>query len=203
MFNQEEKTCLTDPLIQFNRSKELSSLVTDDQSDREKWSAMSQSELDDVALRDRIRRIRVGEIFGEGCFKMAADYAAASMIYQHGDVPDHYYQAFIWANRAVALGDEEQKKLVALTIDRYLVSIGKKQLFGSQFFASETSGWCYCLQPVELSFPDDLRKSYLGRTLSDEYDALSFLNQGKNNCIQRECYEELELSPQGTVPGFW
>lgn len=203
VFNPDEKTCLTDLLVQSNRSNELSSLVIDDQADREKWGIMSKDDLNNVVLRDRMRRMRVGEIFGEGCLKTAADYVAASLIYQHGDVPEHYYQAFIWAGRAVALGDEEQKKLEALTIDRYLVSIGKKQLFGSQFFASEASGWCYCLQPVESSFPDDLRKNYLGRTLSDEYDALSLLNHGKNNCIQRECQEELEPSPQGTVLGFW
>lgn len=53
-------------------------------------------------------------------------------MYQHGDVSDHYYLAFMWALRSVALGNEDVKSLVALTVDRYLVSIGKKQLFGSQ-----------------------------------------------------------------------
>ena len=56
---------------------------------------------------DLIRRKRVGEIFGEGCFKTAKDYSAASLIFQHGDTPDHYYQA-LWANRAVELGDISQ-----------------------------------------------------------------------------------------------
>ena len=72
------------------------------------------------------------EILGEGCFKSAEDYAAASLIYQHGDSPDHFFQAFIWALRAVQLGDFQQKSLVAMTVDRYLISSGKKQLFGTQ-----------------------------------------------------------------------
>ena len=203
LLDDVNQTCLTHPDVQHLRSKELAELVDLDQKDRENWDELSEEEKTNIAARDLKRRMRVGEIFGEGCFKTTADYSAASLIYQHWDVPDHYYQAFIWANEAVSLGDAKQKHLVALTIDRYLVSIGKKQLFGSQAFASDNSNWCFCLEPIESSFPDALRLDYLGSTLSQQYDWLSSINEGKNDCPTAECQHELKPTPKGSIPGFW
>jgi hypothetical protein len=197
-------TCLTEPKIQTARSKELKNLLEADQKERKKsWEQLSRQQMEAIAKRDLKRRIRVGEIFAEGCLKTADDYAAAAMIYQHGDVPDHYFQAFIWSQRGVMLGDEHQKHMMALAIDRYLVSIGKKQLFGSQGSASDTTGWCVCMEPVESTFPETIRQQYLGQSLSDKYAEISAFNEGKNNCKDRECPHSLKPSPKGTVPGFW
>ncbi|MDF1756942.1 MAG: hypothetical protein P1U74_01395 [Legionellaceae bacterium] len=156
-----EPTCLTDPKLQEARSKELKKLFDADVKDRENWETLSITQLEEIRVHDNKRRIRVGAIFAEGCFKSSDDYSRAALIFQHGEVPDHYYQAFIWANIAVDLGDDTQRPMVALTIDRYLVSIGKKQLFGSQSLASAATNWCYCMQTVEESFPDSIRLSYL------------------------------------------
>ena len=49
--------------------------------------------------------------------RTAQDYSAAALIYQHGVVPDHYQQAFIWSNRAIEEGDVKEKQLAALAID--------------------------------------------------------------------------------------
>jgi hypothetical protein len=196
-----DSRCSVNPEKQKARSKELHDMVISDQKDRENWQNLSDEEREIVMENDLNRRKQVGQILGEGCFKTTEDYAAASLIYQHGDVPDHYYQAFIWANRAVELGDIKQKGLVAVTIDRYLVNIGKKQLFGSQAY-SDTQTPCACLQPVETSFPDSLRNEYSGMTLRDRYNWLASLNQGKQ-CPNIECADPLQPSPKGTVPGFW
>ena len=188
--------------MQASRSNELIDLVGADQTERANFLNMSEEERLKLFENDRIRRKRVGEILGEGCFKTAEDYAAASLIYQHGDVPDHFYQAFVWANRAVQLGDLEQKQLVAMTIDRYLVSIGRRQLFASQAYASDATGGCYCLEQVETSFPDSIREAFSRPSLVENYDWLATLNQGKN-CPNSDCTKELQPSPKGTVPGFW
>ena len=79
-----------------------------------------------VTPRDLARRIKVASIFAEGCFKSAADYASAAMVFQHGTAADHFYQTFIWANKAVQLGDESQRWLTAAGLDRYLVALGQK-----------------------------------------------------------------------------
>lgn len=203
--DQPMPSCSNDSKMQEARSKELAQLVALDQKEREHFNThMTLNEINNQIKNDLIRRTRVGEIMAEGCFKTASDYAAASLIYQHGDVPDHYYQAFIWANRAISLGDIKQKGLAAMTIDRYLISIGKKQIFGSQFYAKNVRGnGCFCLQPIERSFPDSLRIEYLGKKLADQYDYLSKLNNKEMNCSAVECPTKLSSTPKGTIPGFW
>ncbi len=185
------------------RSKELSAIAKADQDDRVHWERKTQKELAKVVKRDTIRRRRVGEIFGEGCFQTAKDFAAAAIVFQHGIVSEHFFQAFIWTQRAVELGDSSQKRLMALALDRYLVTIGHKQLFASQAikpdFKPET---CWCLQPIEESFPDERRKEISGKSSNEAYDGLKELNSG-NFCPIQECKTELKPSPQGTVPGFW
>ncbi len=198
-----DASCLTNAATQAARSKELKKLFEADIHDRDNWEKMSRKQLEMMRMRDQVRRIRVSEIFAEGCFKTSDDYAEAALIYQHGEVPDHFYQAFIWSNRAVALGDKDQKQMVALTIDRYLVSIGKKQLFGSQAFASQATNWCYCMSQVELTFPDSMRQDYLEKSLKSEYAEIASMNKRKNNCIHLECSDKLKPSPKGSVPGFW
>ncbi|MBA2649729.1 MAG: hypothetical protein H0U75_09100 [Legionella sp.] len=197
-------TCISDPRLQIIRSKELHTMYLADQKERVGFGTdMSRKEINQLIEQDLKRRKRVGEIMGEGCISTMEDYAAAALIYQHGDVPDHYYQAFIWASKALSLGDLKQKALVAMTIDRYLISIGKKQLFGSQFQASSTSGWCTCLLPVEQSFPDSLRMDYLEKKLSEQFKFLLTLNKDKKNCPSNECDIKLSPSLKGSVPGFW
>ncbi|EKE01026.1 MAG: hypothetical protein ACD_21C00240G0002 [uncultured bacterium] len=200
-------TCINNPKLQQARSLELKKLVAADQKCRtSKNGEMADANKIDwskVTKQDLARRKRVGEIFGEGCLKSPEDYLAAALIYQHGDVPDHYYQTYIWANHAAELGEKEAKSLAAKAIDRYLVHIGKKQLFGTQYSSTSPKDWCYCMSQVEPSFPDDLRKEYLGQPL-DEYsrDHFAMFNKGKN-CPNVECSKNLKPTPKGTVPGLW
>ncbi len=185
------------------RSKELAAIVKADQADREDWDSWTDEERQEVSRRDVARRKRVGEIFGEGCFSKAEDYAAAALVYQHGDIPDHFLQAFMWAKKAVELGDEDQRRLMAMAIDRYLVNIGHKQLFASQFTNPDVKpGSCWCLQQIEPTFPDDLRKKIGGKRLSESFKMLEQLNEG-TDCPNAECSEALEPSPSGMIPGFW
>ena len=198
------KSCHADKLRQEARSKELQNIVKADQDDREDFFKKTPEELQGMAHRDDERRKRVGEIFGEGCFLNAEDFAAAALVYQHGDVPEHYLQAFMWAKRAVELGDEKQKRLMGLAIDRYLVNISHKQLFASQATKTDVSNpnSCWCLQQIEPSFPDSLRKEIANKTFKEAFDWLEELNKG-TNCPNIECTQELKPSPKGTVPGFW
>lgn len=193
--------CTMQPELQEARSLEIHQLMTADQKDRENWENLTEEEQEQVALDDLNRRKRIGEIFGEGCFVSAKNYIEAALIFQHGDSPDHYYQAFIWSNKAAQLGITKATNLAALAIDRYLISINKKQLFGSQayiFYNSE----CFCMPPVEPSFPDSYRQEFAGFTLNDKINWLASLNEGKN-CPSLECDMSLDDTPQGSIPGFW
>ncbi len=195
--------CAEDGARRKARGDELQKLVRADQEDRKDWQAWTPAESANVGLRDLARRKRVGEIFGEGCFSTAEDYAAAALIFQHGDAPDHYYQVFVWARRAVELGDSKQKDLMAIGLDRYLVSVGRKQLFASQAFQSGPGG-CFCLQPVEPSFSDEKRGEWTERTLKGGFQWVDSLNAAAKKCPPaQECAKPLAPSPRGSVPGFW
>lgn len=195
--------CNQDPQRLEVRSKELAQIVKADQDDREDFQSKTPEEMQKMVKNDVVRRKRVGEIFGEGCFSKAQDFAAAALVYQHGDVPEHFFQTFMWAKRAVELGDHTQQRMMALGIDRYLVNTGKRQLFGSQATKDGlTAEACWCLQQVEESFPDQVRKSQAGKNLKEALEWVQELNAGKS-CPTQECTKELQPSPKGTVPGFW
>lgn len=198
------RPCVDDTKRQEARSAELQMIVESDQADRKDFFNKTSEELLELAKRDVEKRKRVGEIFGEGCFKAAADFSAAALVYQHGDRSDHYMQTYIWAKRAIELGDDTQKSLMAFGIDRYLVNTGHKQLFGSQAVTVDKANplSCWCLQEVEKSFPDSLRVKYTNRALQDNYQWLKTLNLGKS-CANTECKENLAPTPRGSVLGFW
>ena len=205
-------TCANDPKLQQARSLELQQLVAADQASRvsENGEPIDFDKIDRNKMKkqDLAHRKRVGELFGEGCLKSAADYLAAALIYQHGDVPDHYYQTYIWATRAIKLGINEAevksaKLMAALSIDRYLVSLGDKQLFGSQFGMAQPKDQCWCMEQVEPSFPDTLRKEYLGQSLLERSrDSFAMFNKGKN-CPNVECSKKLKPTPKGIILGLW
>lgn len=199
--------CLDNPKLQIERAKELQTILEADQNDERKAMAehpeapLVQKNLEEMAKRDLSRRKRVAEIFAEGCLKTARDYAAASLVFQHGNVPDHYLQAFLWARRAVDLGDASQKAMVAMTIDRYLVNLGHKQLFATQF-GKAVGESCLCMEPVEESFPDSQRLKYQKNSLAEQLAWLKKKNEGAK-CPSSYCRREFKGSPSGTVPGFW
>ncbi len=203
----QSKSCLSDPKIQTARSSELQEIYKNDQDDRK----FMESGLDKIWPKDKTeimnrndieRRRRVAEIFAEGCFKTSADYVAAAMVFQHGIVPDHFYQTFIWSKKALDLGDVHSKHMMALGIDRYLVNIGQKQLFGSQAHKVNINDLCWCIQSIEKSFPESLRLKYLGKTKADQFQWVKEIN-GKNSCPAQECEDALKPTPREFVPGFW
>jgi hypothetical protein len=194
------QSCITNPALQPAKSAELIQLAKDDQDDRSNPRDIDWSK---VGPRDLDRRIKVATIFAQGCFKVAADFASAALVFQHGDSADQAYQTFIWAKRAVDLGDATQKSLVVKGLDRYLVRIGHKQLFGTQY-ALDFGNPCMCFEPLEESFPDGKRPEYLGMTL--EENRLLIIKEYKvsQSCLPiRICERSVQSTPAGSIPGFW
>ena len=193
--------CLEDPNKQLLRSAELQQIVKADQDDRE--GPFDKIDWPQVSQRDEARRKRVGEILGEGCFKTAADYSAAALVFQHGDNPDQFFLTFVWAKKAVELGDESQSRLLAMGIDRYLTKSGHKQLFGTQATKSDSDP-CWCLEDIEPSFPAEVRLKFWKKTIADQMAWVNSLNENSPKCKAANfCSKILKKSPAGTVPGFW
>jgi len=183
-------------------SAELQHLKDEDQADRQ--GPVNAIDWARVSPRDLERRVRVATLFAEGCFHDGKDYAAAAMIYQHGDGPDHPFQAFIWAKRALELGDMgENKWLMAAALDRYLVRSGQKELFATQY-SKDTGSECWCLEPTELSFPDAERAEYTKKSIQQALEGSKQFDSNPGACAETTyCKHDLKPSPRGTVPGFW
>jgi hypothetical protein len=194
-------TCDSSPAFESEKSFELLKLAREDQIDRSR--AYDSIDWAHVNPADLQRRIRVAQIFAEGCFKTGQDYASAALIFQHGTTADHYFQAFIWANEAVKRGDASQRMLAADAIDRYLVASGRKQLFGTQFSKSSGAKF-FCVQPIEPTFPEARRLEYLKMNRKD-YVTFVFKTIGAKQSFEetKNCDRILDASPAGTVVGLW
>lgn len=195
----EINPCGEDPARLKARSAELRKLAEEDQADRKTphidWAK--------IFPRDVQRRKRVGEIFGEGCFHQASDFASAATVFQHGDIPEHFLMTFLWSKKAFELsGDPQHKWWTAAGIDRYLVKSGLKQLFATQASRPEGES-CYCLEQVEESFPQSKRTEYVKKDIAAALRWVNELNSGTHCSPAQFCSKSLKAAPSGTVPGFW
>jgi hypothetical protein len=181
-------------------SAKIAQLRDADQAARKRMPTVA--EWPAIQAADLQRCSRVSELFAAGCLTTASDYFTAALIFQHGTVPEHYLQTILFASRAVALGDASARSLMALGADRYLVNTKHKQLFGSQSYRTEASP-CWCMPQVEPTFPDEQRVAYVGKTLEQQRERVRSTNAGLGACAKVECDEDLQPSPQGSVPGVW
>lgn len=199
--NVQFKSCPDDPEKQLLRSNELQEIVKADQDDRK--IPGDQIDWNRVSAADEVRAKRVAEIFAEGCFRSSRDYAAAALVFQHGVVPEHYYQAYLWSKKALESGDETQKQMIANAIDRYLISLGYKQIFGAQTFRDGPSG-CHCLGATELTFSDKKRIKICGISIEQRITSLHESNKNNSYCEKIiYCDKGLKTPPKGLFPGIW
>lgn len=194
------KKCPDDSERQVLRSNELQEIASADQEDRK--IPAEKIDWNKVSRADEDRAKRVAEIFAEGCFKTAKDYSAAALVFQHGIVPDHYYQAYLWSKKAVELGDLTQKSMMTNAIDRYLINLGYKQLFGAQYFKNPEG--CRCIGETESKFTDKLRIKISGIPFKDRMAFLREGNKDKPACDKViYCTQGLQTPPRGLLPGIW
>ncbi len=73
--------CKFDKSKQEARSKELAQIVKADQDARIDFYKMPLEEMQLMAKQDDIRRQRIGQIFGEGCFSTAENFATAALVF--------------------------------------------------------------------------------------------------------------------------
>lgn len=138
--------------------KELIEISENDRADRVTPNA-------EMTANDIVRRVRVAAIAAEACLKDKDDYFTAAVVFQHGSLPEHYLQAITYAGKSVELGHPVGGALREAAIDRYLMSLGHKQIFGSQVAApaiykavESEKDMVACLWPVENSI--DLVEDY-------------------------------------------
>lgn len=88
---------------------------------------------DVVAREDEVRRVRTRALLDAGELRSGDDFFHAAFIFQHGGTPDSYLLAHVLATAAMQRGHPEAGWIAAATLDRYLQSIARPQVFGTQY----------------------------------------------------------------------
>jgi hypothetical protein len=88
--------------------------------------------------RDRIRLERVKALYRAGQITKPTDQYAAALVYQHGSCADEFQVAYELATAAAshgipAAGQLSMAYLTHATYDRWQLSLGKPQTYGTQF----------------------------------------------------------------------
>ena len=142
-------------------SKTLQDLYEQDIEDRRSrdWDKATPEEIQGIIARDRQRRELAQKLLDEGEAKTASDYHYLALIFQHGDKIDDYKTAHECAKRAMEMGDDGVKWLFAATEDRWLLSEGRPQKYGTQFINPEGKGW-QLAEPIDPTITDEERAKY-------------------------------------------
>jgi hypothetical protein len=101
---------------------------------------------------------RVKQLYATGGIRTGEDYYHAALVLQHGEVAEDYLLAHEFCVAAMMLGKNEieSSSLGAAAEDRFLMTIGRPQRFGTQY-RSEGDG-ALQLYRVEDGVTDELRK---------------------------------------------
>jgi hypothetical protein len=112
---------------------EMAKIFEEDQEVRLPSKTLTKEDWDVIDKSDAERRDATRKLLAAGQLHTAKDFGAAAFIFQHGETPDDYLLAHTLATIAIAKGDTGSTWIAAATLDRYLQSIAKPQIYGTQF----------------------------------------------------------------------
>jgi len=114
-------------------SAEMQQIYEADQKPRQNWLSLSNEQQAAIGREDAERRGQTQTLLAEGRLHTGEDFKRAALVFQHGSTPDDYMVAHTLGMVAVANGDGSALWIASATLDRYLQSIGKPQVYGTQF----------------------------------------------------------------------
>jgi hypothetical protein len=120
------------PVTQADRESALRALFQADQAERS--GPIEQVNMDALQANDRIRRDSLSALVRAGVLGSASSYYHAAMLMQHGVDSADYRLANEWARKSEELDSTkvETRWLVAASWDRYQMSRGEPQWYGTQ-----------------------------------------------------------------------
>ena len=110
----------------------------------------------EVKPRDDARLARTRELYVSGALRTGADWFHAALILQHSSEADDYLLAHEMSVVAALQGEKDGRWLAAASGDRFLMTIGRKQRFGTQYEPADAPGK-FRLAPTDTQVTDDLR----------------------------------------------
>jgi len=135
---------------------ELTRLMDEDQADRMP-PAGKPIDWTVVSPRDEARLKRVKELYLQNQVQTGNDYSNAALILQHSNTPEDY----LLAHELCVVAISKQRgveSLAAASEDRFLMSIGRPQRFGTQY-KSDGPNQPYRLYKIDSGVTDQLRRT--------------------------------------------
>lgn len=111
---------------------EMSEIYKVDQAVRQSYESF-KANAKQIEQDDAMRRGQTRALLAKGELRAAEDFRLAAMVFQHGSEPRDYLFAHTLALVALAKGDRSASWIAAASLDRYLLSVGRPQIFGNQF----------------------------------------------------------------------
>jgi len=139
---------------------EMRRIYDEDQRPRQDFPKLSPDQWKAISKEDAVRRQRTHDLLMAGRLQSADDFREGAFVFQHGDTPDDYLLAHTLAMIAVAKGDEGALWIGTATLDRYLQSIHRPQIYGTQF--KTASGDKMTQEPYDQALIPDLLREELG-----------------------------------------
>ena len=166
-------------VIYAQDNSELKRMFEEDQSSRK----LEKIDWNKLKKEDEARMKRVEEMAGSGILKTANDYYHAAMIYQHGSDSTAYKKAWKYSKQSAAIDttNENARWLSVASNDRYLLSIGKPQIYGTQFLILENKWYLSDFDSTKVT--DEERKAYGTRTIKEIREYLTKQNGVDNGLL--------------------
>lgn len=114
---------------------EMTAMFETDQAVRRRLSTegFQPSIIKEMVEGDAKHYARTKEFVQSGALRTGNDFYHAAFIFQHGSTPADYLLAHTLAVAATAHGHAKASWIAAATLDRYLQTLGQKQIYGTQF----------------------------------------------------------------------
>ncbi len=116
---------------------ELIEIYKNDQNERKSENI----DFGELYLNDSLRRVRVNQLLDAGKIKTGKDYARAAMVFQHGKDSVDFSKAVEFIKIAIDKDTTINKWLYAAATDRYLLSKGQPQIYGTQYSKEGDGPW--------------------------------------------------------------
>ena len=151
---------------------ELKEIYKQDQNERKS----DNIDFGKLYVNDSLRRIKIDHLIKQGKINTGKDYARASMVYQHGKDSTDFGKAVKFMKIAIEKDSTISKWLYAAATDRYLLSIGKPQIYGTQYGKIGDKPWK--LDPIDTTKISDAERIKLGvRTFAQQREQVKLMNE--------------------------
>ena len=160
----------------FASNTEMRAIFEEDQKVRQAGMSggISDAQWAVISKEDAVRRERTRSLLARNQLHTGEDFRSAAFVFQHGDKPDDYLLAHTLAMVAVGKGDNGSLWIASATLDRYLQSIHRPQIYGTQYVGEQgkmTQG------AFSSDFISDALRAELGvPTLADQQEQLKSMN---------------------------